>query len=328
MNFKESKNMNRPFDLQGLKTYDLASRPSKVFKEDLGKPLSGTATVADLIDSLPNQLAGKSIRRVRDHLIRASANGNTVVVAIGGHVIKTGCAPYLIDWIQKGIIKAIAMNGSAAIHDVELALEGKTSEEVGSALNEGKFGMARETGDFFALACRRGADEGIGFGAAIGAMLSETSCKAPEVSLLLAAHKAGIPCTVHVAVGTDIIHMHPHVSGAALGESSHIDFRILCSVVSTMENGVWMNLGSAVIMPEVFLKAVSVVRNFNYNLDGLVSVNMDKESRYRSTVNVLNRPSSEGIEITGHHEILIPLLHAAVAAVSAKTGTITESKAA
>ena len=320
--------MNKPFDLQGLKTYDLASRPSKVFKEDLGKPLGENASVSDLIDSLPNQLAGKSIRRVRDHLVRAATNGNTVVAAIGGHVIKTGCAPYLIDWIKKGIIKAVAMNGSAAIHDVELALEGKTSEDVGTVLNDGKFGMARETADFFALATRRGADEGIGLGAAVGALLEEKNCKAPEASLLLAARKAGIPCTVHVAVGTDIVHMHPHVSGSAIGESSHLDFRILCSVVSTMSNGVWMNLGSAVIMPEVLLKAVSVVRNFNYDLDGLVCVNVDKESRYRSTVNVLNRPSSEGIELTGHHEIMLPLLHAAVASACAANHGFNQSKAA
>ena len=320
--------MNKPFDLQGLKTYDLASRPSKVFKEDLGKPLGENASVSDLIDSLPNQLAGKSIRRVRDHLVRAATNGNTVVAAIGGHVIKTGCAPYLIDWIKKGIIKAVAMNGSAAIHDVELALEGKTSEDVGTVLNDGKFGMARETADFFALATRRGADEGIGLGAAVGALLEEKNCKAPEASLLLAARKAGIPCTVHVAVGTDIVHMHPHVSGSAIGESSHLDFRILCSVVSTMSNGVWMNLGSAVIMPEVLLKAVSVVRNFNYDLDGLVCVNVDKESRYRSTVNVLIRPSSEGIELTGHHEIMLPLLHAAVASACVANHGFNQSKAA
>jgi hypothetical protein len=261
-------------------------------------------------------------------LVRAATNGNTVVAAIGGHVIKTGCAPYLIDWIKKGIIKAVAMNGSAAIHDVELALEGKTSEDVGTVLNDGKFGMARETADFFALATRRGADEGIGLGAAVGALLEEKNCKAPEASLLLAARKAGIPCTVHVAVGTDIVHMHPHVSGSAIGESSHLDFRILCSVVSTMSNGVWMNLGSAVIMPEVLLKAVSVVRNFNYDLDGLVCVNVDKESRYRSTVNVLNRPSSEGIELTGHHEIMLPLLHAAVASAWAANHGFNQSKAA
>lgn len=220
------------------------------------------------------------------------------------------------------------MNGSAAIHDVELALEGKTSEDVGTVLNDGKFGMARETADFFALATRRGADEGIGLGAAVGSLLEEKNCKAPEASLLLAARKAGIPCTVHVAVGTDIVHMHPHVSGSAIGESSHLDFRILCSVVSTMSNGVWMNLGSAVIMPEVLLKAVSVVRNFNYDLDGLVCVNVDKESRYRSTVNVLNRPSSEGIELTGHHEIMLPLLHAAVASAWAANHGFNQSKAA
>ncbi|MSR32133.1 MAG: hypothetical protein EXR99_11560 [Gemmataceae bacterium] len=318
-----------PFDLQGLKTYDLASRPSKVFAEDLGKPLSAGASVNDLLDSLPKQLAGKNLRRLRDHLARAAAEGNPVAIALGGHVIKTGCAPYLIDWIHKGLARSVSMNGSAAIHDVELALEGKTSEDVGATLHAGQFGMARETADVFALAGRIGADEGIGLGAALGRVLQDLSCKHPKASLLLAAAQAEIPCTVHVALGTDIVHMHPHVSGAALGEASHIDFRILCTVVSGMAKGIWMNIGSAVIMPEVFLKAVSVVRNFGYDLDGMVTVNLDKESRYRSTVNVLNRPSSEGIELTGHHEIMLPLLHASLAGALEKCQpTLVESQAA
>lgn len=318
----------QPFDLSGLKTYDLASRPSKVFKEDLGKPVQDDCSISEFLNSLPNQLAGKSIRRVRDHLLRARDHGKTVVAAIGGHVIKTGCAPYLIDWMEKGFISAIAMNGSAAIHDVELGIEGKTSEDVGTTLHHGLFGMARETADFFALASRRGSDEKTGLGAAVGNMLAERKCKSPESSLLLAAHQMGIPATVHVALGTDIVHMHPHLSGAAIGEASLTDFRILCTVVSTMAEGIWMNLGSAVIMPEVLLKAVSVVRNFGYSLDGFVTVNLDKESRYRSTVNVLNRPSAEGIEITGHHELMIPLLHAATSAALAAKNSVSESKAA
>ncbi|HTU21092.1 MAG TPA: hypothetical protein VMG10_23770 [Gemmataceae bacterium] len=303
----------KPFDLNGLKTYDLESRPSKVFHEDLGQPMPADAKVADWLDSLPRQLACNSLRRVRDHLCRAHEEGRTVVAALGGHVIKTGCAPYLIDWVRQGVIKAVVMNGSAAIHDFELALAGKTSEDVSSSLHAGKFGMARETADAFAVAARAGAENDLGLGAALGRYIEQQQCPHADSSLVLAAYQAGIPCTIHVALGTDIVHMHPHVSGAALGEASMIDFRLLCSVVAGMEKGVWMNLGSAVLLPEVLLKAVSVTRNFGHCLDGLVTVNVDKESRYRSTVNVLSRPADEGIELTGHHEILLPLLHAAVA---------------
>jgi hypothetical protein len=305
--------MMKPFDLNGLKTYDLESRPSKVFHEDLGHPVSSEATVAEWLDSLPRQLASNALRRVRDHLCRAHEDGRTVVAALGGHVIKTGCAPYLIDWIRQGVIKAVAMNGSAAIHDFELALAGKTSEDVSASLHAGKFGMARETADAFAVAARAGAEDDIGLGAALAKHIEDLHCPYANDSLVLAAHRADIPCTIHVALGTDIVHMHPHVSGAAMGEASLIDFRRLCRVVAGMEHGVWMNLGSAVLMPEVLLKAVSVVRNFGHSLDGLVTVNVDKESRYRSTVNVLNRPGDEGIELTGHHEILLPMLHVAVA---------------
>jgi hypothetical protein len=318
----------KPFDLNGLKTYELRSRPSKVFVEDLGQPVSIAAPVGEWLDALPRQLAGNVLRRVRDHLCRAHDEGKTVVAALGGHVIKTGCAPYLIDWINQGIIKAVAMNGSAAIHDFELALVGKTSEDVGAALASGQFGMARETADAFAITARAGAENEVGLGAALGRYLEQLDCPFADSSLVLAAHRAGIPCTIHVALGTDIVHMHPHVSGAALGESSHVDFRRLCSVVSTLANGVWLNLGSAVVMPEVLLKAVSVVHNFGYSLDGMTTVNVDKESRYRSTVNVLNRPSAEGLELIGHHEILLPLLHAAVAAKLAKRFNTEERRAA
>jgi hypothetical protein len=308
-----SPNFDKPFDLNGLQAYDLESRPSRVFHEDLGRPLPAGATIDDWLDALPRQLAGNSIRRVCDHLARAHRDGRTVVAALGGHVIKTGCGPYLIDWVRKGLIKALAMNGSTAIHDFELALVGKTSEDVAGSLESGKFGMARETADAFAVAARAGAENEMGLGAALGRYLDQLHCAHPECSVVLAAYQAGIPCTLHVALGTDIVHMHPHVSGAALGESSLLDFRHLCRVVASMEQGVWLNLGSAVLLPEVLLKAVSVVRNFGYSLDGLVTVNLDKESRYRSTVNVLNRPAAEGIELIGHHEILLPLLHAILA---------------
>ncbi len=298
-----------PFDVHGLNTYELASRPSKVFHSDLGRPVGGDATVAQWLAALPRQLAGNSLRRLCSHMGRAHEQGKTVVAAIGGHVVKTGCGPYLVDWVQSGVLSAVAMNGAAAIHDLELALAGKTSEDVSAHLPEGKFGMARETA--------------LGLGWALGKFLCDQNCAYADGSLLVAAYRAGIPCTVHVGIGTDIVHMHPHVSGAALGESSMIDFRRLCRVVSTMKEGVWLNLGSAVVLPEVFVKAVSVVRNFNYDLTGMVTVNFDKQSQYRSRVNVLERPADEGIEIIGHHEILIPLLHAALAAEMAQANLIT-----
>lgn len=303
----------KPFDLHGLKTYELKTRPSKVFSEDLGQPVTPEATVGEWLDSLPRQLAGNELRKVRDHLCRAHQENRTVVAALGGHVIKTGCAPYLIDWIKRGVITAVALNGAAAIHDFELAWAGKTSEDVGAQLPTGQFGMARETADAFAVAARIGADNEQGLGWALGKHMDDIRCPHADASLVLAAYRAGIPCTIHVALGTDIVHMHPHVSGAALGESSLIDFRKLCSVVSTLEQGVWLNLGSAVVLPEVFVKTVSVVRNFGHSLDGLVAVNVDKQSQYRSRVNVLDRPATHGIELIGHHEIVLPLLHAAVA---------------
>lgn len=304
----------RPFDLTGLRTYELQSRPSKVFVTDLGRPANPSTPIADFLDTLPKQLGANELRNVRDHLVRTHRENKMVAIAIGGHVIKTGCAPYLIDLIQRGVIRSVSMNGSAAIHDFELAFAGKTSEDVGAQLHAGNFGMARETADAFAVAAHEGAQNERGLGNALGRYIDQLACPHPEVSLVLAAYRAGIPCTIHVALGTDIVHMHPHVSGSALGESSMLDFRILCTVVSQLGGGVWMNLGSAVVMPEVFLKAVSVARNFGCDLDGLVTVNFDKESKYRTGVNVLRRPGSEGIEVIGHHELLIPLLHAAVIA--------------
>jgi hypothetical protein len=318
----------RPYDLSGLKTYELTSRPSKVFHDELGRPITPETTVDQWLQSLPKQLASMELRRVSSHLCRAHREGRTTAAALGGHVIKTGCAPYLIDWIDKGILKAVALNGSAAIHDLELAIAGKTSENVSLQLPGGQFGMARETADAFAVAARNGAENELGLGWALGKHLDSLGCAHAELSLVLAAYRAGIPCTVHVALGTDIVHMHPHVSGAALGESSLVDFRRLCSVVATMERGVWMNLGSAVIMPEVFVKAVSVVNNFSHSLDGLVTVNLDKQIQYRSRVNVIERPSAEGIELIGHHEIMIPLLHAAVACQMSRAQSTAPAQAA
>jgi hypothetical protein len=320
--------MIKPFDLHGLKTYDLESRPSKVFHEDLGKPVGAGATLHDWLESLPRQLAGNDIRRVSELLCQTHRKGYPVVAGLGGHVIKTGCAPYLIDWVERGLLTGVVLNGAAAIHDFELAFAGKTSEDVASQLPHGQFGMARETADAFAVAARIGAENDYGLGWALGKYIDQLKCRHAASSLVLAAYRAGIPCTIHVALGTDIVHMHPHVSGAALGEASLIDFRRLCSVVATMGEGMWLNLGSAVVLPEVFIKAVSVVRNFGHHLDGLITVNVDKQVQYRSKVNVLERPAAVGIELTGHHEILLPLLHAAVACRMAGVTTHTPAKAA
>jgi hypothetical protein len=302
-----------PLDLSALKTYELESRPSKVFHDDLGHPVGPDTTAGDWLMSLPRQLAANDVRRVAEHLVRAQREGRTVACALGGHVIKTGCAPYLIDWIQQGLVHMVSMNGSAAIHDFELALAGKTSENVAAQLPKGHFGMARETADAFAIAARIGSENDLGLGWALGRHMDDLDPLHGDQSLVLAAYRAGIPCTVHVALGTDIVHMHPHVSGAALGEASLIDFRRLCGVVARMAHGVWLNLGSAVIMPEVFVKAVSVAHNLGHPLDGLVTVNLDKQAQYRSRVNVIERPSAEGIELIGHHEIMLPLLHLSVA---------------
>ena len=319
------------FDLHGLKTYDLQSRPSKSFIEDVGRPVRPDVSAGSWIDTLPRSLAANDLRRVRDHICRAHAEGRSVVAALGGHVIKTGCAPYLVDWVRQGLLQGIVLNGAAAIHDFELARVGKTSEDVAASLPEGKFGMARETADAFAVAAHNGAEHDLGLGWALGQHLDGLNCPHANASLVLAAYRAGIPCTIHVALGTDIVHMHPHVSGAAVGEATMIDFRRLCTVVSRLGHGVWLNLGSAVVLPEVFLKAVSVARNFGHCLDGLVCVTVDKQSQYRNRVNVLQRPADEGIELIGHHEILLPLIHVAVAerlAALAPQPVASEAKAA
>ena len=237
-----------------------------------------------------------------------------MLAAIGGHVIKTGCGPYLNDWIARGILTGVAMNGSAAIHDLELAIAGHTSEDVGPRLIAGTFGFARETSELFASACDRAAERGIGLGAALGEVIPEHGGPGLDASLLVAARRAGVPATVHVAVGTDIVHMTPRLDGAALGRATLDDFRILCGLVARLAGGVWLNLGSAVVMPEVFLKTVAIARNLGFSLDGMTTANLDFQQQYRGRLNVLDRPGGAGIALTGHHELLIPLLHAAVVA--------------
>ena len=299
-------------DLDQLRFEPLADRPSKVQIADLGVPAHPGATLDDWLDGLPGQLAGRSFKRLRDAIVGSRRAGRPVIVALGGHVVKTGCSPYLVDWMRRGVINGLAMNGSAAIHDLELAVAGRTSEDVAARLLAGQFGFARETSELFADACDRAAGDGGGLGRALGELVVERGGPGLDSSLLAEAYRRKIPLTVHVAVGTDIVHMTGRLDGAALGAATLRDFRIISGVVAGLAGGVWLNLGSAVVLPEVFLKAVAIVSNLGYPLDGLTTANLDFQQQYRGLLNVLGRPGGEGIALTGHHELMIPLLHAAV----------------
>jgi hypothetical protein len=311
----------KPLDLERLRYEPLEKRPSKVALGDLGHPAPADVRFSTWLDSLPGVLGAAGLKELAERIARAKSARHPVVAAIGGHVVKTGCAPYLIDWIKTGILHGLAVNGATAIHDLELAIAGKTSEEVGPRLRAGSFGFARETSELFVAACARAAARGIGLGRALGELIIEHGGPGLETSLMVAARRAEIPATVHVAIGTDIVHMTAALDGAALGAASLCDFRTLCAVVATMNDGVWLNLGSAVVLPEVLLKAVAIARNLGHPLDRLVTANLDFDQKYRGLLNVLERPTSAGIALVGHHEIMIPLLHAAVATRLASTAS-------
>jgi len=299
-----------PLDLQGLKTYSIARRRNLVSLRDFGTLADGRKA-ADFINSLPSIYAARDLRALINDIVRAHKKKKTVACAIGGHVIKVGCGPVLADLVERGVVTAIAMNGAAAIHDYELSLIGETSEDVAETLQNGSFGMARETAEAFAQAALVGS-AGSGLGRAIAEKALRN--KHRKMSLLAACAVRGIPLTVHLSIGADITHMHPQVSGRDLGESTLIDFRVLSGVVAGLEGGVWMNIGSAVMMPEVFLKAVSVARNLGRTLREFTTVNLDMIQHYRPKANVLARPKGKAIAITGHHEILLPLVRAGVVA--------------
>lgn len=303
-----------PIDLESLRFEPLADRPSKVSLSGLGRPLPPNPNMMDWLDALPGMLGASGLKRLTAAIVHARSGDRPVVAALGGHVVKTGCGPYLIDWMERGVLQGLSLNGAAAIHDLELAIAGKTSEDVGPRLIEGTFGFAEETSRLFADACSTAAARSIGLGAALGEIVAAHGGPGLDVSLLVAAHRAKLPLTVHVAIGTDIVHMTHRLDGAALGQATLADFRILCGLIAGMAGGVWLNLGSAVILPEVFLKAVSIARNLGYSLDGLTTANLDFEQKYRGLLNVLQRPGAEGVGLTGHHELMIPLLHASVLA--------------
>ena len=305
----------RPLPLDKVSTYPLASRPSKVATEDFARPVGESAALSDFLDSLPNILAVRSLREVAAQVRRARKLGKPVLWGVGGHVVKTGLAPVLIDLMRRGHVTGIVANGSVLVHDLEIALAGSTSEDVDATLGAGAFGAADETGRLLNEAARDGARDLIGLGEALGRALHSMRPKHADLSLLCAAYDARVPFTAHVAVGTDITHFHPSADGAAIGAATHTDFRLLSEMVRRMNGGgVYLNVGSAVILPEVFLKCVTLVRNLGHALEDFTTANFDFIQSYRPLTNVVRRPTSggagRGYAVTGHHELTIPLLAA------------------
>jgi hypothetical protein len=303
------------FDLSGIKTYPLRSRQSKVGLAQFATPYKPGSGVGALLSSLPGLLAAQDFKDVVNALVTARRDGKAIIWGLGAHVLKTGLSPILVDLMERGFVSAIATNGAGIIHDFEIALSGSTSEDVDATLGPGKFGMAEETGTQLNAAIKVGVTHGFGIGQAVGKFLHESRAPFAQVSIAATAFRLQIPVTVHVAVGTDIIHMHPQASGAAIGEASLRDFRYFVTCVAKLEGGVYLNCGSAVVLPEVFLKAVAIARNEGKSLNGLTTVNLDFLRHYRPLTNVVMRPTAgtgKGYSLTGHHELLIPLLAAAL----------------
>jgi len=313
----------RPLELDGVKTYPLASRPSKVSLDDFARPTSEDSSLKDFLASLPNILAVQSLREIAVRMRRARELQKPIIWGIGGHVVKTGLAPLIIDLMKRGFVNAIAANGSVLVHDAEIAMVGSTSEDVDATLGEGAFGGADETGKLLNRAAQEGAQEGIGLGEATGRALLALSPRHADYSLLCATYHACVPFTAHLTIGGDIGHFHPQADGAALGATTHTDFRLLSELVRRMDSGgVYLNVGSAVTLPEVFLKAVTLVRNLGNPLTGITTANFDFIQSYRPLTNVVRRPTADGagkgFSITGHHELTLPLLAAELTCNSAK----------
>ena len=303
------------FDLSGVRTYPLGSRQSKVRVDDFPRPYRKGSGIDGLIASFPATLAGADFKHVVTAMLAARRANAAIVWGLGAHVLKTGLSPLLIDLMERGLVSAIATHGAGIIHDFEIAWAGATSEDVDEALGPGRFGMAQETATLLNRAINDGVAAGLGIGQSVGRFVFEQKPRYSQHSIAATAWRLEIPLTVHVAIGTDITHMHPLASGAALGEGSLRDFRYFVSAVSRLAGGVYINCGSAVILPEVFLKAVALARNRGCDLDGLTTVNLDFLRHYRPLTNVVNRPTAgigHGYALTGHHELVLPLLAAAL----------------
>ncbi|CAN5712278.1 hypothetical protein BH24ACI2_BH24ACI2_00460 [soil metagenome] len=305
----------QPISFDEINTYELASRPSKVTVRHFAEPIEINDSLKDFLDKLPNILAVQSLRELARQIRRAKELNKPIIWGIGGHIVKTGLAPVIIDLIKRGFVSAIASNGSVLVHDTEIALVGFTSEDVDASLGKGDFGAARETGEILNSAAKRGMKDKIGLGEAMGREVLEKNPPNAEVSLLCQTYKHKIPFTTHLTIGADIGHFHSSCDGAALGATSHTDFKLFCSIVKEFGGGgVYLNLGSAVVLPEIFLKAVTVVRKLGFPLEDFSTANFDFIRHYRPTTNVVRRPTAggagRGFSITGHHEIMIPLLAA------------------
>ena len=304
-----------PADLSRVTTYPLASRSNKVRVDEFARPVSASSSLGEFLDGLPDVLAVKVLRELAAAIVQARAEDHPVVVAAGAHVVKVGLAPVLIGMMEEGTISAVALTGAGAIHDWEIAAIGATSEDVGRGLHEGRYGMADETGRALNDAAKEAAASGEGFGEVLGRRIVEAALPHRDASLLARAFALHIPVTVHVAIGSDIVHQHPSADGATIGAASFTDFRKLVTIVSSLSGGVWINLGSAVQLPEVFLKAVSIAENLGHALSGFATANLDMIRHYRTDENVLRRPTlgrGRSFSLTGHHEINVPLLAAAV----------------
>lgn len=306
-----------PIDLEKIQTYELASRPSKVTVTDFAAPLDKGDSLKSFLAKMPAILAVNSLREIAARIRRARQLNKPIIWGIGGHVVKTGLAPVIIDLMRQGYVSAVAGNGSVLVHDTEIALVGFTSEDVDASLGQGDFGAARETGEILNLAANRGAGENIGLGEAMGRQVSELDPANAAASLLCQTYRHRIPFTVHLAIGADIGHFHAAADGAALGATSHRDFRLFCSLVKELNGGgVYLNVGSAVVLPEIFLKAVTVVKNLGLPLEDFTTANFDFIQHYRPNTNVVRRPTAggagRGFALTGHHEIMLPLLAAQI----------------
>ena len=305
----------QPLSLEGVKTYPLAQRKSLVKVEDFARPPLPRSSFKKFLTALPNFLAARDFREVVRRIVRAYRHEKPVILGMGAHPIKVGLSPLILHLMEKKILHGLAMNGAGIIHDFEIAFAGKTSEDVALEIGRGAFGMAEETGRIINEAINQGRDKGWGIGRSVGEMIWKSKFPYRRMSLTAAGARLGIPITVHVAVGTDIIHMHPKSQGAAIGEGTHRDFRLFAAMISRPQGGAYINLGSAVILPEVFLKALTLVRNQGYEVKNFTTVNLDFISQYRPLTNVVRRPTLEGgkgFHFTGHHEIMFPLLIAAI----------------
>jgi hypothetical protein len=307
----------RPLSLAAVRTYPLAGRRSKVDLRHAARPHRPGASFTAFFAGLPHALAADTLRALVEAMARARARRRPLLWGLGAHVIKVGLSPVLVDLMERGFVSGIALNGAGVVHDFELAVAGRTSEDVAAGLGSGAFGMARETAEEVNRAIVEGDRDGLGLGAAVGRHLA-TRRPAPrhlDASLLAAAWRLGRPATVHVAVGTDIVPMHPACDPGALGRATHLDFRLFAAEVAGLRGGVYLNVGSAVVLPEVFLKAVSLARNLGRRASGFTTANLDFIQSYRPSVNVVERPVAGGglgLRLTGHHELLVPLLAAAL----------------